>query len=139
MESDEILRLYDKNGLDLVKEALRRAVSQGKRTISYVRGILSRWKSSNLRTIQEVLCHEAAIEEQKGKRASQNGRDSPHDAAKVVQINQKRRDEKIKAACDYIVYQLGKDPPRDKAEKIALGYGEEYMAEILERVYGGSP
>ena len=78
MESDDILHLYDTYGLELVKEALRRAVAQGKRSISYIKGILSRWKSAGLKTIREVLDHEAAIEEQKGKSASQNGRDSPY-------------------------------------------------------------
>lgn len=39
---------------DLIQEALREAVSQGKANFAYIRAILNRWKSDNLLTVELV-------------------------------------------------------------------------------------
>lgn len=39
---------------DLIQEALREAVSQGKANFAYIKAILSRWKSDNLLTVELV-------------------------------------------------------------------------------------
>lgn len=131
-ESEQVIKWLEKNEPDVIKEALRRAVLNGKYNFKYIDRILLSWEKANKRTLREVLEYEAAIEKQRAKKSP-----PAEDAAKVVQISDKRREETIRSACEYIRLQCGPDPPREKAEDIAKGYGAELVPAIIERLYGG--
>jgi DnaD/phage-associated family protein len=131
IEAKQILNWQEKFGTDLIEEALRRSVLQGKLSLNYIGKILSSWESAGLRSIQDVLKNDPLRQAE-----------SATEATKVVQLQSRRREEKIKAACDYIALQLGPNPPREQAEEIARGYGEDTVAEILDKLYengGRSP
>lgn len=50
---------------ELVTEAMKRAISQNKRTWSYVTGILKGWHSKGIKTIEQADAEQAAFERQK--------------------------------------------------------------------------
>jgi len=132
-EKEQLFQWQSKFMPDVIREALRRAVLKGKFNMRYIDKILFSWEKSNCRTLREVMEYEQAYE-----RAKHGYTDEPvEDPAKVARLEQKRREETIRAACDYITLQCGPDPPRDQVEEIARGYGEEYVTAILEKVYGG--
>lgn len=142
LEAEQILDLHKTFGLDLVREALSRAVAQGKRSIRYVQRILDRWREANLRSLTEVLDYEAKVEQARATKATggngQGGRDSPEDAARVVELEKRKRAEKIRAGVAYIRVKLGTNPDRKAAEEIARGYGD-VAGEIIAQLYGGEP
>lgn len=132
MEYQQILAWAERHDQEIIKEALRRAVLNGKYNLRYIDKILLTWEKANRRTLRDVLEYERAFEQSKyGRQPSQD------DAKKVVEIQAKRKDEKIKAACEYIKLQLGNSPPKNKAVEIAKTYGEELVPVIIDRLYGG--
>jgi len=137
MEIEQINKWGEKYKPEIVQEALRRAVASGILRLRYIDGILLSWEKAGLKTLREIVEYERSVE--KHKRKASGGRDLPPDPAKVVQLQRKQREEKIKAAAAYIRLQLGEKPPRGKAEGIAKGYGEDLVPVILNRVYGGEP
>lgn len=58
MQESIILELVAKYGRQLVLEALKRAVLNGKLFLSYVIGVLKNWTKTNLRSITDVEKHE---------------------------------------------------------------------------------
>lgn len=54
LQIEEVSYMLDDFSLDLIQEALREAVSQGKANFSYIKAILNRWKSDNLLTVELV-------------------------------------------------------------------------------------
>lgn len=120
---------------DFILEALRRARARGKPRVSYAGGIISDWVTAGLTTLDAVI---EADPPQAGTRG--NGGVPPDDGQPRAAPNEKRRQESIRAACDYIKLELGPDPPRELASQIAAGYGEDLVPDILERLYeGGTP
>lgn len=130
-ESEQVIKWLEDFQPDVIKEALRRAVLNGKYNFKYIDRILLSWQKANLRTLREVLEYESKIEKQRAKSGPAD------EAAKVVQISDKRREETIRSACEYIKLQCGPDPPREKAEDIARGYGDEFVPAIINQLYGG--
>lgn len=130
-ESEQVISWLKVHQPEVIKEALRRAVLNGKYNFRYIDKILLSWEKANKRTLREVLEYEQAIEQQR-KRSGPT-----EEASKVVQISEKRREETIRSACDYIMLQCGPDPPREKAEEIALRYGEEFVPVIIRQLFGG--
>lgn len=65
----ELICWSDKMEEDLVLEALKRTVENGKSTWRYTLGILHRWRNDGLETVEDVLAAEEAFRE---KRASQS-------------------------------------------------------------------
>ncbi|HEK9955268.1 TPA: DnaD domain protein [Streptococcus equi subsp. zooepidemicus] len=57
---------------DLIHEALKEAVSQGKANFAYIKAILNRWKQDNLLTVELVRNNKAAREQQKQKSTTGN-------------------------------------------------------------------
>jgi DnaD/phage-associated family protein len=68
MEAEEVARLEHTYGIELIKEALRRAVAKGTRNIAYPKGILTDWASRNLLTLPEVLNYEKRVRKRRGPR-----------------------------------------------------------------------
>lgn len=134
IETQRINDLENDWGYDITKEALTRAVIQGVRNIRYVESILNKWQSANCRTIQEVLEFEQRVEKQKEARKV-GSPDVSQAAVKSMELEQKAHDETVKAATSYIIRRLGKNPPKNKAEELAKGYGEQYVAPIMENLY----
>jgi DnaD/phage-associated family protein len=143
LEAEQISELEKEFGFELIREALRRAVAQGKRRIRYIRGILENWRAANLRTIQEVLEYEQAVEEEKARKVlGVRTREPPpaNDPAEKFKRQQKKREETVRAAVEFLRLKYrGRLPPREEVEKIARGYGEEFVPAILEQFYGGEP
>lgn len=67
------------------------------------------------------------------------GKVRPPEQPKVVEINRKRREEIVRAACDFITLNHGPDPPRAQAEEIAREYGEDFVPDIMQNLFGGYP
>ena len=53
-EIEEINHLLKENDVELVKEALRTAVTSGKPNVSYIGGILRNWQQNQVTTIEQV-------------------------------------------------------------------------------------
>ena len=53
-EIEEINHLTNENDSELVKEALREAVNQGKPNIKYIGGILRNWQQNQVTTVEQV-------------------------------------------------------------------------------------
>jgi DnaD/phage-associated family protein len=138
LEAEEVFKLCEEFGYELLREATKRAVAQGKRSLRYIRRILENWRSANLRTLTEVQQYEELREREiAAKKAAPNGSGtSPPDAASLLEAQKKKREEKINAAVTFIrlKYQ-GRLPPRAEAEKIAQGYGQDVAPEIISRLY----
>lgn len=137
MEIEEIAELTKESGFDLLKYAVRIAVSRRNFTLKYVRGILRVWKNNSITTLHNAVEYEEAYEKAKASK-QQAGQQQPDDPGKVVQLQAKRSEEKIKAACDFIRLQCGLSPPRERAAEIAREYGEEIAPAIIDRLYGGA-
>lgn len=135
-EYEQITQWQEAHDPDVVKEALRRAVLNGKFNMRYIDRILLAWKKANCRTLREVLEYEQAYAKAKGKTVP--AEDAP---ARAVQLDQKRREEAIRAACDFIKLHFpGREPPEDQARAMAAEYGEDLVPDILGRLYeGGTP
>ncbi|MFA9467915.1 MULTISPECIES: DnaD domain protein [unclassified Streptococcus] len=54
MQQEELGYMLQDFSPDLIQEALREAVGQGKANFAYIRAILNRWKSDNLLTVELV-------------------------------------------------------------------------------------
>lgn len=130
-ESEQVISWLKVHQPEVIKEALRRAVLNGKYNFRYIDKILLSWERANKRTLREVLEYEQAMEQQRNRSGP------AEEASKVIQISEKRREETIRSACDYIRLQCGPDPPREKAEEIALRYGEEFVPVIIRHLFGG--
>lgn len=137
IELERLNSLEEDFGFEIVNEAITRAVVQGVRTLRYIEGILSKWQSANCRTLQEVLDFELRVEQQKKARKA-GSPDVSEAAVKSMELEQKAHDETVKAATSYIIRRLGRNPPKEQAEELAKGYGEQYIAPILESIYGGA-
>lgn len=61
-------------GDDLVTEAMKRSLSQNKRTWSYVNGILKDWHGKGLKTIEQARAEQADYERQKQTQRTVGGR-----------------------------------------------------------------
>jgi len=131
-ECEQITKWQEAHDPDVVMEALRRAVLNGKFNMRYIDSILLNWEKAGRRTLREVLEHEEAYARAKGKAAPVE-----EDPAKVIQLDQKRREETVRAACDYIKLHLGPAPSRDAAEEMAAEYGEDLVPDIMGRLLGG--
>lgn len=132
VEFEQITKWQEAVEPDVVNEALRRAVLNGKFNMRYIDSILLNWEKAGRRTLREVLEYEEAYARAKGKAPP-----AEDDPAKVVQLDQKRREETVRAACDYIKLHLGPAPPEDKARLMATEYGEDLVPDIMGRLYGG--
>jgi predicted phage replisome organizer len=64
-EIEEINHLLNENDVDLVKEALRTAVSSGKPNIKYIGGILRNWQLNQVTTVEQV--HQSQKQHQEKK------------------------------------------------------------------------
>ena len=53
-EIEDINHLLNENDVDLVKEALRTAVSSGKPNVKYIGGILRNWQLNQITTVEQV-------------------------------------------------------------------------------------
>ncbi|MEW6573156.1 MAG: DnaD domain protein [Bacillota bacterium] len=139
LEAEQISELEQEFTFNLVREALRRAVAQGARRIRYIRGILENWRAANLRTIQEVLEYEQAVEEERARKVpGVRTREPPpaNDPAEKFKRQQKKREETVRAAVEFLRLKYrGRLPPREEAAEIARGYGEEFVSAILEQFY----
>ena len=58
IEGETVYQLAKEHGYDLFREALRRAVIQGKKSLRYAQRILESWRTANLQTLAEVLAYE---------------------------------------------------------------------------------
>lgn len=132
IEYEQITKWQEAYDPDVVKEALRRAVLNGKFNMRYIDSILLNWEKAGRRTLREVLEYEEAYARAKGKAPP-----AEEDPAKVIQLDQKRKEEAVRAACDFIKLHLGPAPPKDAAEEMAAEYGEDLVPDIMGRLYGG--
>jgi len=130
-ELKELQELTQHYQVELIVEACSRAAARNRPKLHYAKGILSDWTKAKLTTLAAV------IEMDPPARERVNPQDLTENQAKVVELSQKRREEAVRAACDFIHLHCGPDPPWDKAEEIARGYGEELVPAIMERLYGG--
>lgn len=64
-EIEEINHLLNENDSELVKEALRTAVTSGKPNVSYIGGILRNWRQNQVTTIEQVRESEKQHKEKK--------------------------------------------------------------------------
>ncbi|GAW29382.1 DnaD domain-containing protein [Carboxydocella sp. ULO1] len=136
LEAEQIADLVDTYTEDLVREALRRAIAQGKRNIRYIQRILENWRNANLHSLAEILDYEQVVEKERSNKnaavAAFYSRPLP-DPDKVKVLQQKQKEE-VLGAVAYIRYTLGKNPPRDAAIRLAQGYGElagDILAELF--------
>ena len=136
IEAEEIGKLADEYGLDIVREALRRAVVQGKRSLRYTQRILGNWRDAGLKTLLEVLDYEQAIEAKKNHRQATDTANPSQSAARAIELENRRRQETITAACSFIRVNLGDRPPPDRAEQMAREYDPALAPEILKTLYG---
>lgn len=111
---------------ELIQEALRRAVIQGKPSLFYIGQILQAWRAAGLHSLPAVLEKDPL-----GKKPAA-APDQPSPAAR----EDRRREEKIRAARDYIIFTLGDNPDPAAAAEIARGYSEDeqFVAEVLARL-----
>lgn len=65
IQQQDLQYMLDDFNADLIKEALREAVSQGKASMAYIKAILNRWRNDNLLTIDLVRNDKAAREKKK--------------------------------------------------------------------------
>lgn len=82
-ESEQVIQWLINNHADVIREALRRAVLNGKYNFRYIDKILLSWEKANKRTLREVQDYEQAIEQQRTKQVST-----------VVQISEKEKKKK---------------------------------------------
>lgn len=144
MEVEQINFWAKKYSPELLREALRRAVLNGKLSMRYIDRILLRWEKENIRCLREVQ-EKDPLDGESASRVGQAGesnglavqsRAGPAGGSNVVDLEKKRREEKINAALSYFRIRYGQRlPPREEAEKLALEYGEDVADEILRRVY----
>lgn len=64
-EIEDINHLLNENDVDLVKEALRTAVSSGKPNVKYIGGILRNWQLNQITTVEQV--HQSQKQHQEKK------------------------------------------------------------------------
>jgi len=132
-ELDKLVALLRQHPESLVMESMRRAVARGRPKVHYAEAILSDWAEAGLKTVDDVLEADPAPVGGNG----QAPRADP-EPEKVVQPNSKRREEAIRAACDFIKLHFpGREPPEDQARAMAAEYGEDLVPDILGRLYEG--
>lgn len=64
-EIEDIKHLLNENDVDLVKEALRIAVSSGKPNVKYIGGILRNWQLNQMTTVEQVRQSQKQHQEKK--------------------------------------------------------------------------
>lgn len=64
-EIEDIKHFLNENDVDLVKEALRTAVSSGKPNVKYIGGILRNWRLSQVTTVEQVRQSQKQHQEKK--------------------------------------------------------------------------
>ena len=65
MQIEDLKYMLEDFKSDMIFEALREAVSQGKSNFAYIQAILKRWKQDNLMTVELVRNAKAAREKKK--------------------------------------------------------------------------
>ena len=65
IQMQELQYMLEDFSADVIHEALREAVGQGKANLAYIKTILNRWKSDNLLTVELVRNSKAAHEAKK--------------------------------------------------------------------------
>lgn len=65
MQMQDLQYMLEDFSADLIREALREAVGQGKANFAYIKAILNRWKQDNLLTVELVRNSKAAREREK--------------------------------------------------------------------------
>lgn len=65
MQMQDLQYMLEDFSADLIREALREAVGQGKANMAYIQAILKRWKQDNLLTVELVRNSKAAREREK--------------------------------------------------------------------------
>lgn len=102
----ETLYDYVKQGMEppVILEALRRSVGQNKRTLSYVEGILRRWQTDGVKTVEDIEVLDQSREFERRQRDSHNDQDRPPPKPIPLTSEQRRRSaeltEKIKALAE---------------------------------------
>lgn len=72
LQIEELKYMLEDFSPDLIHEALKEAVNQGKANFAYIKAILNRWKQDNLLTVELVRNNKAAREQQKQKSTTGN-------------------------------------------------------------------
>jgi DnaD and phage-associated domain len=138
LEVDQINAWLTESGPDLTREALRRAVLQGKLNFRYIDRILLGWQKQNLRTLREVAEKDPL---DRGSRAvaGQNGETNAdlRPRADPRADPEIERQQWVQAAIQYIRSTMGEKPDRKKARRIAEGYGPDVAAEVMKILFGG--
>lgn len=71
LQMEDLQYMLDEFNADLIYEALKEAVSQGKANFAYIKAILNRWKQDNLMTV-ELVRNRKAIREAKKQKTNTN-------------------------------------------------------------------
>jgi len=90
LEVEQIADMEENHDSELIREAVRRSVAQGKRNLRYIQVILENWRGANLHTLHEVLAYEE-------ERAHARTRDRPAAAAAAVKTKTPRAFAEIDA------------------------------------------
>ena len=90
MENEKIVHWCSSDGFsgDIILEALKRAVLQGKLSFSYVDSILKTWEGLKLKTIKEINTYEKQFKEKKVKNTSltQKPKQKPYDKYSKIYV-----------------------------------------------------
>lgn len=71
LQMEDLQYMLDEFNADVILEALKEAVSQGKANFAYIKAILNRWKQDNLMTV-ELVRNRKAIREAKKQKTNTN-------------------------------------------------------------------
>lgn len=71
LQMEDLQYMLDEFNADVILEALKEAVSQGKANFAYIKAILNRWKQDNLMTV-ELVRNSKAIREAKKQKTNTN-------------------------------------------------------------------
>ena len=133
MEVDQINNWLKNCGPELTREALRRAVLRGKLNFRYIDRILLGWQKQNLRTMCEVA--EKDPLDRESQAAGQNGGTTADPRPRADPETERR--QWVQAAVQYIRSTVGEKPDREKARRIAEGYGPDVAVEVMKILFGG--
>jgi len=133
-QKTEVSQLLTNYTPELIQEAIRRAALRGKPgSLSYIKAILQDWSAAGLGSLPAVL----AVDPEK---KTTKGRDSPEEAVRTegqpVRTDPER-EKWVEAACTYIRLTLGENPEKEKAKKIADGYGQDVASDVMMILFGG--
>ncbi len=108
IEIDRIRKWEEDTAPEVVVEALKRAVLLGKFNFKYIDSILLEWEKNNIRTVREVLEHEARFREKvdRSKGCSPNSKPDIALVNRQVQDDAKKLGEAIESAAFGINFEL---------------------------------